>query len=363
MDWEETLALAGRGRRARSQGQGQADHTAFTDRMLEVLRKSPVLHLGGGKTVTLHNIRPPAKTLSLSAEALVDATAAGQSPSIMDAVDEAEEQSGLKLPLSRKPVAIVFGPENGAVSERLVFEAAREAQRQELHAPLRHRLRHPAQRARADRKLRRRGRRAGDLRPGHARPDDGRPAQEHALQPDLQRVRPAGGRVHIKRAGRDVRRNVATPWNCWAWTCSTRRRWRSIIARATTCRRGSWTPTTTASASTSARRSSRAPRLGQPQAGAQGHVRGQRVGAPGRHGQRAVRGGRASADRGQGDRRPRQRAAGGEGRSRRRGHDRLRSPQPHPQLALREPAWHWVLEQGVPAEQRAGRRDGGLLLP
>ena len=38
------------------------DHTAFTDRMLEVLRKSPVLHLGGGKTVTLHNIRPPAKT-------------------------------------------------------------------------------------------------------------------------------------------------------------------------------------------------------------------------------------------------------------------------------------------------------------
>ena len=48
--------------------------------MLEVLRKSPVLHLGGGKTVTLHNIRPPAKTLSLSAEALVDATAAGSRP-------------------------------------------------------------------------------------------------------------------------------------------------------------------------------------------------------------------------------------------------------------------------------------------
>ena len=95
--------------------------------MLEVLRKSPVLHLGGGKIVTLHNIRQPAKTLSLSAEALVDATAAGQSPSIMDAVDEVEEQSGLKLPLSRKPVAIVFGPENGAVAERQVFEAAKEA--------------------------------------------------------------------------------------------------------------------------------------------------------------------------------------------------------------------------------------------
>lgn len=31
------------------------------------------------------------------------------------------------MPLSQKPVAIVFGPENGAVSERVVYEAAREA--------------------------------------------------------------------------------------------------------------------------------------------------------------------------------------------------------------------------------------------
>ena len=70
--------------------------------MLEVLRKSPLLRLEGNKTVTLKNIRPPAKTLSLSAEALV---ANGQ----------------------EKPVAMVFGPENGAVSEKLVYEAAREA--------------------------------------------------------------------------------------------------------------------------------------------------------------------------------------------------------------------------------------------
>jgi adenine-specific DNA-methyltransferase len=77
-------------------------HGSFVDRMLEVLRKSPVLRLEGNKTVTLKNIRPPAKTLSLSAEALV---ANGQ----------------------EKPVAFVFGPENGAVSEKLVYEAAREA--------------------------------------------------------------------------------------------------------------------------------------------------------------------------------------------------------------------------------------------
>jgi adenine-specific DNA-methyltransferase len=77
-------------------------HGSFVDRMLEVLRKSPLLRLEGNKTVTLKNIRPPAKTLSLSAEALV---ANGQD----------------------KPVALVFGPENGAVSEKLVYEAAREA--------------------------------------------------------------------------------------------------------------------------------------------------------------------------------------------------------------------------------------------
>jgi adenine-specific DNA-methyltransferase len=74
----------------------------FSDRMVEVLRKSPVLRLPGNKTVTFKSVRRPAKTLSLSAEAVV-----------VNGED--------------KPVAFVFGPENGAVSERLVNEAAREA--------------------------------------------------------------------------------------------------------------------------------------------------------------------------------------------------------------------------------------------
>ena len=100
---------------------------SFVDRMLEVLRKSPVLRLEGNRTVTLRNVRPPAKTLSLSAEALVDATAPGQTPSLQEAVQEAAEKNGKVLPLSAKPVAFVFGPENGAVSEKLVYEAAREA--------------------------------------------------------------------------------------------------------------------------------------------------------------------------------------------------------------------------------------------
>lgn len=75
---------------------------SFVDRMFEILRRSPVLRLEGNKTVTLKNVRPPAKTLSLSAEAMVP--------------------NG-----TEKPVAFVFGPENGAVSEKLVYQAAKEA--------------------------------------------------------------------------------------------------------------------------------------------------------------------------------------------------------------------------------------------
>ncbi len=103
------------------------EYATFVDRMLEVLRRSPVLHVGGGKTVALKNVRMPAKTLSLSAEALVAATAPGQKPSLHDAVLEADERNGKALPLSQKAVAMLFGPENGAVSERSVYEAAREA--------------------------------------------------------------------------------------------------------------------------------------------------------------------------------------------------------------------------------------------
>ena len=62
------------------------------------------------------NTEDPARSLMLSAEALVEATAPGQTPTLADAVDEALEANGGRLPLSLKPVAFVFGPENGAVS-------------------------------------------------------------------------------------------------------------------------------------------------------------------------------------------------------------------------------------------------------
>jgi adenine-specific DNA-methyltransferase len=76
---------------------------SFVERMIEILRRSPVLHMGGGKTVAIGNIRPPAKSLSLSAESMV-------------------------INGEPKPVAFVFGPENGAISEKLVHSALQEAQ-------------------------------------------------------------------------------------------------------------------------------------------------------------------------------------------------------------------------------------------
>ncbi|MBI3005308.1 MAG: site-specific DNA-methyltransferase [Ignavibacteriales bacterium] len=105
----------------------QEPYGSFVQRMLEVMRKSPVLHLDGEKTIQFKNVRPPAKSLSLSAEAMVEATAPGQKPSLRDAVVEADEKNKGMLPLSQKYVALVFGPENGAVSEKLVYEAAKEA--------------------------------------------------------------------------------------------------------------------------------------------------------------------------------------------------------------------------------------------
>ena len=103
------------------------EHASFVERMLETIRRNPVLHLPGNRTVRLRSVRQPARALSLSVEALVDASAPGQQPSLTDVADEAEEKRGDRFALSGKRVAIVFGPENGAVSDKLVFNAAKEA--------------------------------------------------------------------------------------------------------------------------------------------------------------------------------------------------------------------------------------------
>lgn len=80
---------------------GVPEDSGYMPRMIETLRRNPRLQLGGNKSVELRNVRPPGAALTLNAEAAI----------------VGDDQ----------PVAIVFGPENGAVSEKLVFEAAREA--------------------------------------------------------------------------------------------------------------------------------------------------------------------------------------------------------------------------------------------
>jgi len=101
------------------------EYGSFIVRMLEVLRRSPVLHLDGGKTVEFKGIRKPAKTLSLSAEALVENPSPPPSPPRGEGEDKGSPSRGEGE--KGKPVAILFGPENRAISEKLVYEAAREA--------------------------------------------------------------------------------------------------------------------------------------------------------------------------------------------------------------------------------------------
>ncbi len=90
-------------------GEVKEDQATFEDRMVEVLRRVKTLHLSGNRKIVLKNVRVPAKSLSLSAEALANG----------------EENKDKEL--KGKPVAFVFGPENGAASESLVYQAAFEA--------------------------------------------------------------------------------------------------------------------------------------------------------------------------------------------------------------------------------------------
>ena len=76
------------------------DYTSHILRMTEVLRLSPVIHLPGNKNLTLKSVRPPAKSLSLHAEA--------------------QTEDG-------NTVAVVFGPANSAISEISILDAAKEA--------------------------------------------------------------------------------------------------------------------------------------------------------------------------------------------------------------------------------------------
>jgi adenine-specific DNA-methyltransferase len=80
------------------EGGGAEDYGSYLDHMLDVLRRAPVLQLGGGQTVTLRNVRPPAKSLALSAEAVVegDAAAGGSPPPQPSPIEGPIEGEGAK---------------------------------------------------------------------------------------------------------------------------------------------------------------------------------------------------------------------------------------------------------------------------
>ena len=91
----------------------------YKTRMLETLRKVATFRVGN-QTVKFKIIKAPAKSMNLDAEAEQIVTG------LDDLAEEASIQSALKLKPG-KPVAFAFGPENGAVSEGQVFNAAKEA--------------------------------------------------------------------------------------------------------------------------------------------------------------------------------------------------------------------------------------------
>ena len=78
---------------------------AYLDRMIEVLRQSKTLRLPGNVTLELDNIRPLADREYLHAE-------------------------GIAKNRGDKTIAIVFGPEDGAIGSEYVFNAAMEAMQQ-----------------------------------------------------------------------------------------------------------------------------------------------------------------------------------------------------------------------------------------
>ncbi|XDE63454.1 site-specific DNA-methyltransferase [Arthrospira platensis BEA 1257B] len=84
---------------------------SYEQRMLEILRKSPILHLPQNRTIRLYQVRETARSRNLSAEAMTQATD-------LEIAETSETEEA---------IAFLFGPENGAIAERTVFEAAREA--------------------------------------------------------------------------------------------------------------------------------------------------------------------------------------------------------------------------------------------
>ena len=102
---QAALTLSDEGSEIAVAAKGYTSPRAYLDRMIEVLRQSKTLRLPGNVSLELETVRPLADREHLHAEATV--------------------KNG-----SEKRIAIVFGPEDGAIGSEYVFNASMEAMQQ-----------------------------------------------------------------------------------------------------------------------------------------------------------------------------------------------------------------------------------------
>ncbi|MBP1152558.1 site-specific DNA-methyltransferase [Methylocaldum sp. RMAD-M] len=102
---QAALTLAEEDNQVAEAPKGYASPRAYLDRMIEVLRQSKTLRLPGNVSLELETVRPLADREYLHAEATA--------------------KNG-----SEKRIAIVFGPEDGAIGSEYVFNASMEAMQQ-----------------------------------------------------------------------------------------------------------------------------------------------------------------------------------------------------------------------------------------
>ena len=146
------------------------NHADHVERMIEVLRRSPVLRLGGGRTVGLSKIRP--------ARANDEPLRRG-----------ADRRRGRGIGGNR-----LRPRERRRFAEPRIRSGPRGV-RQGARSTLCDRLRDPAGHETLGRRLRGGGRNPRSLGPGKHGPRHGRPAAKPAFKPDLLRLR-AAGRAH-----------------------------------------------------------------------------------------------------------------------------------------------------------------------
>ena len=116
----------GGGRRGGRRGRTAEDRGSFAERMLEVLRRAPCCGSDKNKTVTLRNVRPPRKRFRSRPRRRWMRRPPAKA-TLADLVEEPSRRTGTALPLVAEAGGVRLRAGERAVSQKLVFEAAKEA--------------------------------------------------------------------------------------------------------------------------------------------------------------------------------------------------------------------------------------------